>query len=270
MTRNSNNRIRLADYIFGDVGPDERKRIEKEIREDPKFSELHDLNVKVKDYLSAKIQLEEMRSDPGLDEANRLAGLAFKDQTVMKEPEGMKSDGRPKRGKGRRIIFTAAVAASVAAVVLISLLRPFTDPERLFTAYYEPLDASDYTQRDATSELYNDLSEGINSYTGGNYKEARLIFDRLGSVYKHQPEVQFFSGLTYMGLEQYQHAKVTLEDYIDNYSRYLPEAIWYLSLCCIKTGDLKEAEDLLIRMNAYEGMYEKDAQAIWRKLHRIR
>lgn len=269
MTRNSDKRIRLADYIFDDMDPGERERIEKEIREDPEISESHDLNVKVKDYLKAKIRLEEMRSDPGLDEAEKLADQADDNQEVIREPEGNKSTGRS-WVRGRRLIFTAAIAASVAALVLVGIYRPFTTSERLFRDYYEPLDASGYSQRGEVNALYQDLSEGINSYANGNFNEAKLIFDRLGSVYRDQPEVQFFRGLTYIGLKQYQYAKVTLEDYIYNNSRYLPEAIWYLSLCCLKTGDLKEAEDLLIRMNAYEGMYKKDAQALWRKLQRIR
>jgi len=269
MNHNSDKRIILADYIFEDLGPEEMIQIEQEIKEDPEVSELYNLNVNVKDYLKAKIQLEEMKSDPCLAEAEELAEHAFEDQDTFTEDRASKPKVKP-WVKGPRLFFTASIAATIAALVLISVFKPFTNTERLFQGYYAPLNASDYSQRGETSSLYKDLSEGINRYIQGDYEESTVFFNQMGSVYADQPEVQFFSGLAYLGLEQYEQAGVILADYVEHNTRFLPEALWYLSLTCLKTGDIAQARDLLIRLSAYEGMYKRSSQLLERKLRRIK
>ncbi len=90
------------------------------------------------------------------------------------------------------------------------------------------------------------------------------------TVYTNQPEVQLFSALTYMGLEQYEPAREILDQYVETNFRYLPEALWYLSLCYLKTGDYDKAGEMLSQLEAYDGMYKEDAQSLVKKLRRIR
>ena len=68
---------RLADYIYDDLNAEEAGVIEKEISSDPQWSESYQLTRQVKDYLKAKILLEDMRSDPLLEDAEKLAEMAF-------------------------------------------------------------------------------------------------------------------------------------------------------------------------------------------------
>ena len=90
------------------------------------------------------------------------------------------------------------------------------------------------------------------------------------SVQGGLPEVDLFRGLSHIGLEQFGTAKGILADYIENNTRYLPEAIWYLSLCYLKSGEYAKSRALLTRLEAYDGMYMEDAQALERKLRRMK
>ena len=64
MKLNSNSGIRLTNYIYNDLDPEEIVKIEQELCEDPELSESYRMNVKDKNNMKAKIQLEEMKSDP--------------------------------------------------------------------------------------------------------------------------------------------------------------------------------------------------------------
>ncbi|MCK5135179.1 MAG: hypothetical protein KAR19_05270 [Bacteroidales bacterium] len=269
MNRNSDRSIRLANYIYDDLAPEEVVTIEQELLEDPELSESYRLNMQVKDYLKAKIQLEEMKSDPYLDEAEKLAELAFESDSNEQEMPSGRHNGISGLIR-HRFIYSSAIAAAIAVLVILRVFLPFTTPDRLFRDYYEPLDASDYSQRGEANDLYLNLSEGINSYIQGNYEQSNLLFNQMGSVHSDQPEVQLFTGLTYMALEQYGIARDILDSYIEDNYRYLPEASWYLSLCYLKTGDVEKARDLLSQLDAYDGMYKEDAQSLERKLRRIK
>ena len=85
MKRETDRNRMLADYLYNDLDPEERDVLEREIQKNPELYESYQLNVEVKSYLQAKIQLEEMRSDPMLEDAEKLADLAFDVETHDEE-----------------------------------------------------------------------------------------------------------------------------------------------------------------------------------------
>ena len=259
---------RLADYIYDDLSPEEIVEMETEISRDPQLSESYRLNRQVKDYLQAKIQLEEMRSDPLLEDAEKLADMAFELESMDKKESVTIPFGR-KKNRVRILAFTAAIAASVAIIIAIGL--PFTlDQDRLFDSYYLPIEASDYSQRGLADEMYRDIAKGINNYMDGNYTQSMEQFNSLASISGFRPEVHFFTGLSYLGLGQYKDAQNSLELVLDGSSRYLPETLWYLSLSHLKTGELEKANELLGQLEEYDGMYKQDAQSLRKKLRRLK
>jgi len=268
MRNNSKNKIRLADYLYNDLEPDDPLEFEREISGNPELSDACHFNVKVRDYLKAKIQLEEVRSDPLLGEAERLAELAFDTDSLSKESENLRSSFNTVFRKKLRYI--PAVAAVIVFFLVIRLFVPVTNPDTLFQDYYEPLPAADYLQRGEINVIFPNLSEGISLYNQGAYEQSIQILTQVESVQGGLPEVDLFRGLSYIGLEQFGTAKGILADYIENNTRYLPEAIWYLSLCYLKTGEYAKSRALLTRLEAYDGMYMEDAQALERKLRRMK
>ncbi len=114
MEHRLDNSRRLADYIYNDLSPEELVEFEREISGDPVLSDAYELNKQVKDYLQTKIQLEEMRSDPMLEDAEKLANMAF---DMVSGEEEQHQEAIPidrKRKRIRSLTFAAAIAASVA------------------------------------------------------------------------------------------------------------------------------------------------------------
>ena len=268
MERKLDRNRRLADYIYNDLGSEEVVEIKKEISQDPQFSESYQLNMQVKDYLQAKIQLEEMRSDPQLEDAEKLANIAFE----MESHGELKLEPLPpvtKRKRIRYMTFAVAVAASVAIIISVGIIPSSLDQDRLFDRYYEPYEASDYAQRGGANEMYRDMATGINNYVDGNYQNSIDQFSTLASIPDIQSEVQFYSALSYLGLGQYQSAQYMLESVLDGASRYQAEILWYLSLCYLKASELDKATAVLGQLEIYDGLYQKDAQTLRKKLRRL-
>ena len=259
---------RLADYIYKDMNPEEMLRIEKEILNDPELSESHQLNMQVRDYLQAKVQLEEMKSDPHLEDAEKLADMAFavedhKEDDHVKIPFG-------KKKRIRNISFAAAIAATVAIIIAVGIIPFSNDQDRLFDRYYAPIEASDFSQRGEANEIYRDIATGINNYIDRNYQQSINQFSALASEPAIQSEVRFFTALSFLGLGQYQKAQSILESVVDGDIRYQAEALWYLSLCYLKTGEFEKANALLGQLELYDGMYKQDAQTLRKKLRRFK
>lgn len=269
MERNLDSNRRLADYIYKDLSPEEMVEFETEISGDPLLSESYELNMQVKNYLQAKVQLEEMRSDPMLENAEKLADMAF-DLESHDEKKHKLIPTRPKKNRTRNMAIATAIAASVTIIIAVGILPSNMDPDRLFEQYYEPFGASDFSQRGEVNEVYGDIAQGINYYMDGNYNQSIGQFVELSSDPTIQSEVHYFTALSYMGLGQYPDAQSMLESVVGNENRYQTETLWYLSLCYLKTGESGKANTLLGQLVQYDGLYQKDAQTLLKKLRRFK
>lgn len=258
----------LADYLYNDLDLEEREVLEKEIQKNPELYESYQLNIEVKDYLQSKIQLEEMRSDPQLEDAEKLADMAFEAEST--EEEVQETIPTVKRNRISRITFAVAIAASVAIVISVGIVPSSVDQDRLFDRYYEPIDATDFSQRWGYNEMYRDIAMGINSYRDGNYQQSIDQFNELSSDPAIRSDAQFYTALSYLGLEEYQNAQSTLESLVDSDMRRQAEILWYLSLSYLKTGDLEKANAHLTQLENYDGMYKQDAQTLRKKLRRFK
>ena len=266
MERKLDRNRRLADYIYNDLNPEEVVEMKREISHDPQLSDSYQLNMQVKDYLQAKIQLEEMRSDPQLENAEQLANMAF-EKASPKEVDHQPVP-RAKRNRIRSIAFVSAVAAAVAIIISVGIVPSNMDQDSLFDRYYAPVEASDYSQRGG-DEMYRNVAVGITSYVEGNYNQSIDQFSALSSDPTFRSEVQLYSGLSYLGLGQYKSAQNMLESVLAGDNGYQAQTLWYLSLCCLKTGEFKEANTLLAQLEVYDGLYKKDAQTLRKKLRRL-
>jgi tetratricopeptide (TPR) repeat protein len=243
MEGNTDRNRRLADYIYNDLGQEEIVAIEREMTNDPELSESYQLNMQVKEYLQAKIQLEEMRSDPQLEDVERLVDMAFVTKS-HDEAEQVTVSRESKRNRIRKLTIAAAFAATVAIVISFGIIPSSISQDKLFDRYYEPFEASDYSQRGGSKEMYRDIATGIDDYMGGRYSQSIDRLNELTSIPANQPEVQLFTALSYMGLGQYQDAQNILESAVNSNNRYQPESMWYLGLCYLKTGQFEKAREM--------------------------
>lgn len=259
---------RLADYIYNDLSPEKKVEFERELSNNPELSETYVLTKEVVDYLRTKIQLEELRSDPQLEDAEKLADMAFENASDG-EDRNMVIPIDRKRNRVRNLTFAAAIAAGVAILLTLGIPSRL-DQDLLFDRYYVALEASDYSQRGASNEAYTDIAMGINNYLDGNYSKSIEQLNQLATDPVFQAEVQFFSALSHMGLGQYKNAQSIFESLLTSDSRYHLETLWYLSLCCLKAGEFDQAWQHLELLENYAGMYQKDAQTLRKKLSRLK
>lgn len=268
MNRDSDIKVRMANYIYKDMSKEEIEEMDREISRDPELAESLGLNLKVKEYLKAKIGLEEMRSDPLLGEAEKLADTALSKKSFQ-EADGSEKETGKSEHKRKYIGYISLAAAVILVLFVIRLLVPFTDKDRLYQSYYEPLQASSYIQRNTGPLPLSGFEDGIRSYMNGDYPNSIKILSGVENARDSNPAIRLFLGLSYMGLEQYETAGVVLEDLINSSSQYVPEGLWYLGLCYLKTGDIERSREMLSRLEAFDGFYKKDSQALLRKLRRI-
>ena len=268
MKRETDRNRMLADYLYNDLDPEEREVIEREIQKNPELYESYQLNVEVKSYLQAKIQLEEMRSDPMLEDAEKLADLAFGVETHDEGEKATIPIGTRKRI--RKISYAVAIAATVAIIISVGIIPSSIDQDRLFDRYYEPIEASDFSQRGESNDLYGEVARGINYYVDGDYSQSINQFSDLASNPAIRSEVQFFTALSHLGLGQYQQAQNILETLVDSEIRYQAETLWYLSLSYLKSGEFEKSNARLKQLEIYDGMYKQDAQALRKKLRRFK
>ncbi|MDF1575094.1 MAG: hypothetical protein P1P86_07885 [Bacteroidales bacterium] len=268
MDRKMDRNRSLADYIYNDLSPEQTVEMEMEIAVDPELRESYELHRQVKEYLQTKLQLEEMRSDPRLEDVEKLADLAFASES--REPSERMLEPAGKKIRFRRITAAAAIAATVALLFTFGILPPGVDQDRLFDRYYAPLEASDFTQRGESGEMFREVALGINHYLDGNYQQSIDQLDGLASDPALESEVSFFSALSCLGLGQYEQAQSLLAPLVDSQIRYQAESLWYLSLCCLKTGEYEKTGSLLGQLERYDGMYKQDAQGLRKKLRRFK
>ncbi len=257
---------RLADYIYEDLGSEDVLEMEKDLSDDPDFSASYELNMQVKKYLQTKLQLEEMRSDPLLEEAEKLADMAFEVE-IPEEASRPSVSLHTRQKRIRNLAITTAVAASVTLILALGILPARLDQDQLFDRYYAPFEASDHAQRG--QERQGAMVDGINWYVEGNYRQSISHFSGLSTDPGLHAEAEFFSALSYMGLGQFQSAVNILETIQGGNHRYQAETLWYLSLCYLKTRDYDRAGALLGQLENYDGLYQKDAQALRKKLRRL-
>ncbi len=78
---------------------------------------------------------------------------------------------------------------------------------------------------------------------------------------------QFYKGLSYQNLDQYDNAIQEYTKVVDHGNNlFVEEAEWYKALCYLKANKRSEARAELLAVIDRKGHYEKDAKAIIRKL----
>jgi hypothetical protein len=262
---------RIDQYIYDELSFSDRKQFEKELSQNPGLAEEFKIQTTAKEYLRAKIELEEIKSDPSIHEAEEMAEIIVK--RYSENPKSVKTVKTPfPKAQTRKIFqYISLAAVTILAVFLIRVLfTPKDLTERMYEAYYHPLESSNYTLRSGERELDLTLQKGVKQYFDGDYAASLANLSDLDLKYEDNPSVLFYSGLSYIGLERYTKAIEIFEPYITGQSLYLPEAKWYLSLCYLKTGQIENARVLLAELLVYEGIYKENAQDLLRKLKKTR
>lgn len=173
------------------------------------------------------------------------------------------TDSKSKQTKRKNLtigIIGMAAAAAIAAIVVFKSFTPTYSPNSLYTEYYKPLNAYSTTTRNNANVL-DPFSNAVALYNQAKYKSALVAFTNLLKQEPNNQTYLFFSGITYMGLEDYNNAIVLLSKVVASESDdYKKESKWYLGLSYIKTGELDKASKYLTELSNSNGYYQSQAQ----------
>ena len=168
----------------------------------------------------------------------------------------------------RRIIQVAAafLFLLIVGTVVLKWFSPGYSKSAVFTRFYVKYEPDVITR--SGNLIKNSLVNAQFLYQTGNYAECAVILDNLISNDKQNYLALFYRGLSKIELQQ---PKEAISDFLKippNWNNpYSIHRNWYLALCLIKTGQVKQAEPLLKGLSIGHGFYSKRARKI---LHRIR
>jgi TolA-binding protein len=189
----------------------------------------------------------------------------------------LKSDDAPVKNiknenpKGHsRKLFTRYISLSAAAVlgafILVRTLHPSSDPETLYKSYYEPFKAVSPVTRNAVSHEKDAYSIALEQYRLGDYQTASAGFSAVFLKDTSKIAPRFFMGVAQMETGKYDLAINTLYSISDRSGEYHKEAVWYLGLAYLKTGEKEKASGCFKMLAQSPGFYSDRAEKILRRL----
>jgi tetratricopeptide (TPR) repeat protein len=160
---------------------------------------------------------------------------------------------------------TITAAASISLFILIRILLPSSDPDKLFKSYYSPFEVkSDVTRN--TDNGSNSRQVAILHYKSGDYKSALIGFTEILNNDSTSTDLRFYTGLTCLATGDYKQTVKLLESISNTPGEYQKEALWYLGLACLKTGEKEKSVKSLSLLVQSSDYYKDRAKIILRFL----
>lgn len=257
---------RIANYLYNDLSMEERAQFEKELLVNDELANEYYLQSEAIRYIETRVVLDEMRSDPNLEEAEKLVEAHFAAEKANSFSNN--KEDKPGISRMRSIYLAGAVAAAILALIAIGKLFLVDAHDSLYNNYYSPFDETSIINRGQNTDAGVSVSKGIKFYTMKEYEKSMQIFHEISITSPDDPIVNFFLGLNYLALEQYEDASIQFETYIDSYDLFLPEAKWYLSLSYLKEKKDDQALIVLQELPDYSGKFGKNVRSLKRKIEK--
>jgi tetratricopeptide (TPR) repeat protein len=221
---------------------------------------------------------EDLKNDPNLRrelELYREVDKALADNEVMDlrmqlqkmhlqlSPE-MNKPSKPNLKK----VSAIAIAASLALLLGLSAINFFWygSSQKLLEKYYQPYEMT-ATTRSGNSIPDHTLRDALELYQNQQYKEAVELFEKVLATDANQMGTQFYAGISYFEIAEYQKAGKSFSRVIDhNDNLYIEQAKWYLGFCYLKTEDKKRAIIQFAEIANSDSYYSEKAKTILKKL----
>ena len=173
-----------------------------------------------------------------------------------------------KKGLIRTLVkyFSLSAAAIITFLIILKSLFPAYNPEKLFNAYYEPLNVISPVTRGSDNGNYDNYVSAIEMYRVGDYQTATLGFTEAMQKNNTAVSPRFFMGITQMALGNYDQSIFLLSGVTALSGEYFKEALWYLGLGYIKTGEKEKALACFENLAQTPGFYKERADKIVRRL----
>lgn len=156
-----------------------------------------------------------------------------------------------------------SAAAVIGAVILISTLLP-SSPDRIFNTYYEPFDAISPVTRNTSNSAEEIYANAINCYKSGDYRSAATGFAEANVKNPSSGAPLFYMGLTSIELGNISEAVNELSAVVTGSGEYVKDAMWYLGLAYLKSGDKAKASECFKKLSESPGYYHDRSEELLR------
>jgi hypothetical protein len=243
---------RIDDYLLQYLDENERSEFELLLEDNIKMKNEIVLNSEINEAIKEK-DVMNLRSELSqISDENRQS-------TKIRKfiPENIQN--RPLRYVG-----VAASAAAVITVGLFTFSNQKTTPDKLFQQAYQPYEATGLFR---SAPLSNPSFIGIDLYNDRKYDDAIGQFDIVLNDNNEHPMCNFYTGLCYMGKNNFDDAVISFQKVItEKDNLFIEQAEWYMALSLLKTNERKEAYTILNRIIENKGYYHKNAKELIKKL----
>lgn len=189
-------------------------------------------------------------------------------ESEKSEPEvipGIKGNNRIKRSLMIRYISLSA-AAVIGAFILIRTLLPSSDPKKLYDSYYKPFDLISSVTRGGAAGNPDDFSSAAERYGLGDYQAAAAGFSNVLNNDTSVIAPRFYMGITQIAMGNFNQAINLLSSVAVRHEEYHKEALWYLGLAYLKTGEKVKAANCFDLLRQSPGFYSERSGDILRRL----
>ena len=285
------NRLKIIDYLFDLLPPNEREEVEDTIDNDPTSKWCYDRirrNISIESYLDNEMPLHEkiefireLETDSRLaEEVNfrKKVNAVGKMIAFREELEDIHDEYAQHRTgvyifdcispQVKRILAAASVILILALGSLTVMNRTTSGQpveNRMYTKYYQPFE-SKYLFKYIHSA--NALYEARREYEQGNYDEALYMYNNLPNSFDVDVEKQFYQGLILMEVGQLNEAIKKFE-YLKDYpgTKFMrPYVKWYLGMCYLNTCQREKAKNIFNEIVQFGSFNYKKAERILKKL----
>ncbi|WP_372773373.1 tol-pal system YbgF family protein [Mangrovibacterium sp.] len=166
-------------------------------------------------------------------------------------------------------IATVSIAASLVLFIGISSLwnkHNIGSEGEVYSEFFRPYEATGIF-RSNDSSLDSKVSLALHKYNQSEYSEAVQLFDDILKTDATNPVGNFYRGMAYMELEQYDEAIISYNQVIRAQNNlFVEQAEWYGALCYLRNENKRKAYKQFQRIAENNGYYSEKASAILRKL----
>ena len=208
----------------------------------------------IRDFVIGSLKAEKSEPEIKPDEKE--------DQSEVEIPRNVK-------GKKRSLLISyisLSAAAVIGTFIVIKTLLPSSDPGKLYSSYYKPFDVISSVTRDGAAVKQDGYSAAIEQYRLGDYQTAAAGFSNVLRNDTSATAACFFMGITQVASGNYNQAVNLLGTVAGRQGEYYKEALWYLGLASLKTGEKERAVKCFDLLAKSSGFYSERSAEILRRL----
>lgn len=239
----------IDDYLLGSLNDNEVDIFEEQLAD----------NLNLRNELNLQSEINEAIQED--DVMNLRASL----NDIVEEEQKTNKQFKIITGNKAKLIGAAASVAAVVSIGAFTFNQKPTNFDAIYSNNYKPYDATGFV-RSATTSM--DIAAlGVDLYNQQNYKGAIEKFNAILDENEMHPMCNFYSGLSYQQLENYESAinfySLVIQEK-DNL--YVEQAEWYMALCLLKTEEKLKGVKLINDIAESNSYYKQNAKDLLKKI----